>query len=278
LETTCHNTIDQPICAPHEGQVLTVDSTYWSELSVRPASSNALTAQVDWNPAAFPAANTTIRIALQYTNDTSRVAWISDNQPTYAGTTTVKILAAYLDGWDQRNMSLVWVSYGPGGSSTNDPRHIAYNVTLAVAPPQHLPAPPPTPAPDRHSLLIALPVSLGAVLLVVLGLFFGMRSHRRIALGSVMGRGRRGYGVGKSRRERMGGKRAIKLQDREKVRAAGQAAMPYQDEDRIAPAGDEWDLEPVPRRQERAPSFGSLVDEDEPNASHQAAQNQNRGR
>jgi hypothetical protein len=224
---------------------------------------------------AFPAANSTVTIALQYPNDTSRLAWISDKQPTYLGYTTVTIDAAWLEGWDSRNVTLIWVSYAPGATS-NDPRHTSYNVTLAVPPVQHLPAPPPTPPPDKHSLLIALPLSLGAVLLVVVGLFFGMRSHRRIALASVMGRGRGGYGVGKSRRERVaarGGGGAIGLQDREKAgavaAAAGQAAMPYHDEDQIAPAPDSWDLGPAPRRHERAPSLGSLVDEDEPNAFRQ---------
>jgi hypothetical protein len=224
-------------------------------------------------------------VALQYPNDTSRLAWISDKQPTYLGYTTVTILPAWLEGWDSRNMTLVWVSYAPGASSASDPRHTSYNVTLAVPPVQHLPAPPPTPAPDKKSLLIALPLSLGAVLLVVLGLFFGMRSHRRIMLGSVMGRGRRGYGAGKSRRERMAGgagSGATRLQDREKgtgaVAAAGQVAMPYRDEDQIAPLQDEWDLGPAPRRHERAPSLGSLVDEDEPNAFRREVQNQKRAR
>jgi hypothetical protein len=131
-------------------------------------------------------------------------------------------------------------------------------------------------------LLIALPVSLGAVLLIVLGLFFGMRSHRRIGLGSVMGRGRKGYGTGKSRRERMGarGRGAIGLQDREKVSAvaAGQLATPYHDEDQITPAPDAWDWGPPVRGHEREASLGSLVDEDEPNAFRREDRNQQSGR
>jgi hypothetical protein len=230
---------------------------------------------------AFPAANSTIRIALQYPNDTSRLAWISDPQPKGLGSSSVSVLASWLEGWDSRNMTLVWSSYAPG-ASTNGPRHAAFNVTLSVAPAEHLPAPPPTPPPDRHSMLIALPAALGAVLLVVLGLFFGMRSHRRIGLGSVMGRGRKGYGAGKSRRERVaaagGARGAIRLADREKVgaAAAGQAAMPYHD-DAIAPAPHSWDL-PAVGGHGREASLGSLVDDDEPNAFRREIRNQRQGR
>ncbi len=41
-----------------------------------------------------------------------------------------------------------------------------------------------------------------------------MRRHRRINLGSVMGR-KKGYGIGKSRRQRVGKKGAIRLGERE---------------------------------------------------------------
>jgi hypothetical protein len=240
---------------------------------------------VGWNPAAFPAANSTVMVALQYPNDTSRVAWTSTALPKEHGLTTVTIDSAWLEGWDARNFTLVWVSYAPG-ASTNDPKHTSYNVTVAVKPAEHLPAGPPTKAPDKQSLLIALPVALGAVLLIVLGLFCGMSSHRKIGLGSIMGRGRRGYGTNKSRRERTaaaaaGGKGgAIRLEDREKATtaAAGQLAMPYHDEDEIAPAPDSWDLGPASRGHVREASLGSLVDEDEPNAFRREIQNQKKGR
>ena len=72
-----------------------------------------------------------------------------------------------------------------------------------------------TKLPDHLSLFVGVPLGVGALLIVLLGLFFGMRKHRQIGLGSVMGR-RQAYGVRKSRRQRMGIKKgAIRLEERE---------------------------------------------------------------
>lgn len=91
-------------------------------------------------------------------------------------------------------------------------------ITITNEPPQHYKPPEPTKPPNKSGLLIGLPVSLGFVVIVVVGLFIGMRKHRTIGLGNIMGRRNRGYGVGKSRRQRLGlGKKkgAIRLDDRE---------------------------------------------------------------
>lgn len=91
-------------------------------------------------------------------------------------------------------------------------------ITLTNEPPNHYKAPPFSKVPNKEGLLIGLPVTLGFLLIVIVGLYFGMRKHRAIGLGNIMGR-RRGYGVGKSKRQRLGlGKKgggAIRLEDRE---------------------------------------------------------------
>jgi Ykl077w/Psg1 (Pma1 Stabilization in Golgi) len=83
---------------------------------------------------------------------------------------------------------------------------------------------PPTPAPTGQSLYIALPSVAAFVILCVCGGAIINRKHRKIGLGNVMGR-RNGYGVGKSRRQRLGLRKkkdgAIQLRDQE-LTAGGQ--------------------------------------------------------
>jgi len=78
---------------------------------------------------------------------------------------------------------------------------------------------PKTPVPKGQSLYIALPTVFAFILLCVCGGFIINRKHRKIGLGNIMGR-RNGYGVGKSRSQRLGlGKKkkagAIQLQERD---------------------------------------------------------------
>ncbi|PHH67907.1 hypothetical protein CDD83_6356 [Cordyceps sp. RAO-2017] len=58
---------------------------------------------------------------------------------------------------------------------------------------------PPTPVPRATTLLVALPLALGAFALLLVGLCLWHRQARRIRLGSVMGRAARGY-TGRRRR------------------------------------------------------------------------------
>jgi hypothetical protein len=61
----------------------------------------------------------------------------------------------------------------------------------------------PAPVPSGPTLYIALPASLGFIALCVCGGYILNRKHRQIGLGNIMGR-RAGYGIGKSRRQRLG--------------------------------------------------------------------------
>jgi hypothetical protein len=88
--------------------------------------------------------------------------------------------------------------------------------TLENEPPHHYPAPPKNKL-EKSGLYIGLPIGLAFVVLVVVGLFIGMRKNRVIGVGNIMGRRNKGYGVGKSRRQRLGlGKKAgaIRLEER----------------------------------------------------------------
>lgn len=52
---------------------------------------------------------------------------------------------------------------------------------------------PPSQVPKGQTLVIALPVTFGAIALLVVGLCLWNRKTRRIQLGNVMSRSRRGY-------------------------------------------------------------------------------------
>jgi hypothetical protein len=216
-----------------------------------------------WNPNVF-APNTTILVGLQYNNNSGKVAYMSDPLPKERGLTLVTIDQTWLDGWDKLNLTLFWVSYAAGSAdSSSAPKQVAYNVTLVPKPVDHLPASIHQGKPSKESLIIALPIVFGFIALVLGVTCIGMRSHRRIGLGSIMGRGRHGYSANKSRRQRLGIKKgAIRLEDREVA-----PGSEYRD-DEIAPAPGPWSTAP-PRRHAELPgiqsghardlSLGSLV-------------------
>jgi hypothetical protein len=88
-------------------------------------------------------------------------------------------------------------------------------ITLEHAPAEHY-KPSAKTKFNKEGLMIGLPVSLGFVVLVVIGLYVGMRKNRIIGLGNIMSH-KRGYAAGKSKRQRVGlGKKgAIRLEERE---------------------------------------------------------------
>jgi hypothetical protein len=100
------------------------------------------------------------------------------------------------------------------------------------------PSPPgPTQPPKGRDLYIALPAVAGFVLLCVCGGYIFNRHNRKIGLGNVMGR-RNGYGVGKSRRQRLGlGKKnaAIQLRTQELTSEGQYRDVPVEQEARIPP-------------------------------------------
>jgi hypothetical protein len=118
--------------------------------------------------------------------------------------------AAWLQGQSFNNLSLTLVSFDPtvNKPATKWPGPI---IGLMNQPVQHY-QPSPHPELNKLGLEVGIPVGLGAFLLIIGGLWFGMRKTRRIELGNVMGR-RKGYGVGKSRRQRLGKQADIQLRE-----------------------------------------------------------------
>lgn len=64
-------------------------------------------------------------------------------------------------------------------------------------------APPSLKQPAKTALTIVLPVSLATVAFLTLGVCLWNRKTRRIDVKNIMGRGRRGYGISKSRMQRL---------------------------------------------------------------------------
>lgn len=212
-----------------------------------------------WDASLF-AANSTIVIALNYYNTTSTMAWTSDTLPVQQSFVAVQMQSSWLQGYKSNNLTFEAISY-----TAKSPQGAATPLTgpTIVLTTSHLPAPPPTQLPSKESMMIALPIALGCCAFIVLGLFFGMRKHRILGVGSVYGRRGRGYGERKSRRQRLGiQKGAIRLEEREVPQEPR-----YADADEITPAPrtteQRWQPQTNHRREE---SLGSLVDDDESNA------------
>jgi hypothetical protein len=166
------------------------------------------------------------------------------------------------DSWRMgtRNATLEFVltSYAP--NSANTAQSVDGPTIYLAKASSHYPPPPQNKLPDKVSLMIGLPIGLGALLFVLVGLYFGMRKTRKIDTSAIMERmGRnRGYAGRKSKRQRMGLKKgAIRLEERE----LSDPARDYRDADDIrpAPARDDFSRPPVIPRRGTDESLGSLV-------------------
>ncbi|KAK3393583.1 hypothetical protein B0H63DRAFT_20602 [Podospora didyma] len=173
---------------------------------------------ITWDPSVFGSTNTTVKVIGSYGNNITDQAFSSDNM---------------VAGWGFYQWSVVDTLISTkGGNNVNITLHIAAlpvgaalanwytGPTVQVA---YIPGPEArkSPTPTGPALYIALPTVLGFVAIMILGTCYWNRRARRIGLGNIMSRaGRHGYGVGKSRRQRMGGQdkttkeQAIHLMDR----------------------------------------------------------------
>jgi hypothetical protein len=170
---------------------------------------------VTWDPSRFDT-NATINILLNYSNDTARAAYTSDGVPKQRGFLVVTMEDAWRQGFSNATLQFALVSYTPVSDHTARPFR-GPTVFLSKAPATHYPPPQHTKLPDNLSLLIGLPLGLGALVFVLLGLYFGMRKHRHIDVKSLLSK-KNGYGSGKSKRQRLGLKKgAIRLEEREVI-------------------------------------------------------------
>ncbi|ORY18836.1 hypothetical protein BCR34DRAFT_582762 [Clohesyomyces aquaticus] len=225
----CHSTDAKPFCLPNNESTLYVDKTYYAT----------------WNPDMLPI-NSTVTVKIQFLNDSLQEVWSSPETDNSWGFVSVTMKKEWMQGYSAYNLTFYALNFEANDVTKKAIPYKGPTVLLTNAPSYHYSPPPPTKAPDRLGLMIGLPVSLGFVIVVVIGLWVGMRKHRTIGLGNIMGKRNKGYGVGKSRRQRLGLKKgAIRLETRYEAPRAQ-----YQDPPRMQtrPRGD---------------SLGSLVSEDE---------------
>lgn len=137
-------------------------------------------------------------------------AYQSDIIPSSYGFIAWKIQKEWLKDQNSNNVTLFITSIGDDAISVSGPTLM---VTNTPPPPTY--HGPPTPMPQGQSLYIALPVVFGFILLMLFGGCYLNSRRRRIGLGNIMSRSR-GYGIRKSRTERLGKNGGtIHLEDRD---------------------------------------------------------------
>ncbi|KAL9618162.1 MAG: hypothetical protein Q9160_007112 [Pyrenula sp. 1 TL-2023] len=163
---------------------------------------------VTWDADFYPL-NSTITIEINYANASDNKggisAYSSPKVENRYGYVIVEMKNDWLQGTDSNNLTFYMVQGDPA-SEERVKNVVGPMVKLTEKPKEHLKAPPKTPPPDKLGLFIGLPVGLAIFIVLVGGLMFGMKGHRRIGLGNVMGRRGKGYAkigsVGRRRRER----------------------------------------------------------------------------
>ncbi|KAI1910611.1 hypothetical protein LOZ66_003817 [Ophidiomyces ophidiicola] len=190
-----------PFCKPTKDQNVYVDETYY----------------VTWDVDAFRI-NSTVQITINYVNTTEnegKSAHTSDRVPNKLGFITVRMDKAWLRDKSRNNLTIGLVDYDLA-TDDHSVKKTGPTISLTKKPIEHYPPPPPS-KPNKLGLMVGLPVSLFVVFLIACGLCFGMRKHRRIGLGSIMGRSK-GYGGAKSRIERLGGGTRGRRRERSSIR------------------------------------------------------------
>ncbi|KAI8623208.1 hypothetical protein F5Y19DRAFT_481954 [Xylariaceae sp. FL1651] len=201
-----------PWCLPSAGTPLYPGTTYY----------------FTWDPEYFKAPNTTVRVVGNYVNkttgetETDSYAFESPNTAAGWGFWTLQVSDSLLKYQGSQNITVMLLALVDGKK-------------VVKQGPQILIATRPGPVADARgklpqgaALYIALPTVLGFVIVCVAGTCIWNRKHRRIELGNVMSRKRRGYGIGKSGRSRLGlGKRnkaneRIQLMEREIAAEGGE--------------------------------------------------------
>ncbi|KAK0730351.1 hypothetical protein B0H67DRAFT_638865 [Lasiosphaeris hirsuta] len=189
----CHTTDDNPLkpfCEPRNNATMYPGSTQY----------------ITWDTSYFNSTNTTVRIVGFYTENSTSQAFTSG--PVAAGwgffqwPVTPELITAPPGRLSAVNITLRIAALPLGNAAAI---WVPGPTVLVTYPPT--PIHTPTPVPTGPALYIGLPSILGFVALMLIGTCLWNRRTRKLGIsGSIMGRGRRGYGVGKSRRQRMFGK------------------------------------------------------------------------
>lgn len=165
---------------------------------------------VTWDPDFFNETNsqfnatTEATLRLDYLNTTAGVneyTFLRDDYgdfPTEWGFAVLHITDDLRSGKSVNNVTIQLVTHLKG---SNDKNHTTDPLHVAISKPG-FPDNKPTPAPKDKEITIAIPATLGAIVVLVIGLCIWNRKTRRIKLGNIMSRSRHGYS-GRSERRRL---------------------------------------------------------------------------
>ncbi|KAJ2892994.1 hypothetical protein MKZ38_009143 [Zalerion maritima] len=194
----CSNTdgekAPRPFCPVAGGQALVVGGTYY----------------IMWDPTFYSSdttpsnsTNTTkVEITGNFVNSTtglvSTQAFSSGERDAAWGFWAFSADSSYLDGSNNVTISLVIAAVVPGSDTPliNDGPDIVVKKPETYTPKE--------PTMNKRALLIGLPVSLGLVFFITCGVCWYNRKARKIGIKNIMGRGKKGYGISKSRLQRLG--------------------------------------------------------------------------
>ncbi|KAK2768499.1 hypothetical protein FQN54_000354 [Arachnomyces sp. PD_36] len=186
---TCEDT-SVVFCLPENGTEKWAGDTYYAT----------------WNPDKYPI-NSTITVELNYANSSGlggESAYSSLPTSNRLGYVTITMEEDWLQEHDRNNLTL-YLIMADETSDKSATFEKGPTISLVNKPIEHHKPPPPTPVPNKLGLMVGLPVSLGVVFIIAIGLCLGMKKRRHIGLGSVMGGRKKGYGTGKSIGQRLGG-------------------------------------------------------------------------
>ncbi|RDL42490.1 Uncharacterized protein BP5553_02469 [Venustampulla echinocandica] len=220
----CHNTDGPfaPFCKPDNGTSVYVGDTYY----------------ITWDTNHITQKNATVLIQVNYVNTSGGIQAFQSPETTNAyGFYAWTIDKAWLKDQSSNNVTLFMTILNP---HADQPATLPGPTLEITNKPKDYYRQPKTQAPKGQSLYIALPTVFGFIVLCVCGGYIINRKRRTIGLGNVMGR-RNGYGVGKSRSQRLGlGKKnagAIKLRDQELTADGQYRDSPAANDERRRAAG-----------------------------------------
>lgn len=117
--------------------------------------------------------------------------------PSDWGFYALPVKGDYLRSRSPHNVSITLLTNLQGDSNKNE--------TGAVLPlvfsKREGPKPPEYRVPDHQDIIIALPVTFGSLIVIMVGLFFWHRKTRHVGLGNIMSRARKGGSAGYSGRQ-----------------------------------------------------------------------------
>ncbi|KAJ0426437.1 hypothetical protein BJY00DRAFT_272157 [Aspergillus carlsbadensis] len=176
-----------PFCLPEDGADVLVDTTYY----------------VTWNADFYPL-NATITIELRYSDSLEgSSAFTSEKTDNSYGYIPLHMRRDWLQGKPNNTLTLYIIEL----DSTLDRRASARQgptITLRPKPVKHYKPSPPARF-NKQAVYIGVPVSIAVVSIVVIALVCSMRRTREAIANIFPNPRRRGYGIGRSRTQRLRG-------------------------------------------------------------------------